>query len=223
MSLIENVPPHESGSTLPLSAIILAAGASRRFGSAKLLTRLPARNGRAVIQITVNMALQAGLQQIIVVVGCYADEVRDLLAGQPVQIIENPSWKDGMSTTVHAGLDHVQPDSEAVLLMLADQPAVSPAIIRSLCERYLEERSPIVAPVYEGRRGNPVLFDRCTFDSLRRVTGDQGGRQVIASGEFQAELVEMDDRAVLLDIDQREDMETISTYMKERGETSSSC
>ena len=104
------------------------------------------------------------------------------------------------------------------MLMLADQPAVSPAVVRLLIDTYRDTRAPIVAPVYGGRRGNPVLFDRCTFGSLRRVAGDQGGRQVIASGEFEVALIEVDDRAVLMDIDRHEDLSVLSTYLKERGD-----
>jgi molybdenum cofactor cytidylyltransferase len=144
--------------------------------------------------------------------------MESLLAGWPLQIVVNPRWAEGMSTSVQAGLEHVPPDSEAVMLLLADQPAVSPAVVCALIRAYRDARTPIVAPIHGGRRGNPVLFDRRTFGSLRRVTGDQGGRQVIASGEFEVTLVEVDDRAVLMDIDHRGDLSTLSAYLKERGD-----
>jgi molybdenum cofactor cytidylyltransferase len=213
---VSDCAPTDSSKPL-VSAIILAAGASRRFGEAKLLAPLPGMDGRRVLQVTVDNALQLGLHQVIVVVGCHAAEMASLLAGCPLQIVVNPRWEEGMSTSMQAGLDHVSPESHAVLLMLGDQPAVSPATARLLVDAYRAFRSPIVVPAFEGRRGNPALFDRCTFDSLRRVAGDQGGRQLIVSGAFDVAQIEVDDRAVIMDVDRSEDLSTLSTYLKERG------
>jgi molybdenum cofactor cytidylyltransferase len=96
-----------------------------------------------------------------------------------------------MSTSLRAGLDALRPTAQAALVVLADQPGVDADIVNRLVERYRADRSPIVAPVYRsGIRGNPVLFDRALFDELRAVTGDEGGRSVVARDPERVALVE---------------------------------
>jgi len=98
-----------------------------------------------------------------------------------------------------AGLDTLPEDCDAVIFLLGDQPQVSPLLIRQLMERFYRNRKPVTAPMINRQRGNPVLFSHETFDSLRQVTGDQGGRAVIR--QFDVDwLPWVDDRA-LLDVD----------------------
>lgn len=201
-----------------VTAIVLAAGGSTRFGRPKLLEPLPAYQGRPMVSVVVDTVLTVGFHQVIVVVGSHAREVTEALAGRPVDIVVNSRWSQGLSTSLHAGLDHVDPRSEAALFVLADQPAITPHVIRSLVEAYQATGALIVVPTYRGRLGNPRLFSRRTFDDLRQVTGDEGGRSVLKSGRFEVVQVEVDQDAILVDVDQPEDLHHLTVDLMKRCE-----
>lgn len=171
-----------------------------------------------MIQVVVDAVLNVGLHQIIVVVGCYASQMADALCAQSIELVMNHSWRDGLSSSVRAGLEHLSSDSDAAIFILADQPAISPEIIRTLIKKYQETRAPIVAPIYRSRRGNPVLFDRRTFNALQQTSGDQGGRQILTSGQFDVATVEVEDAAILIDIDTPGDLMALAKHTLEQGE-----
>lgn len=188
-----------------IAGVVLAAGASRRFGSQKLLASI---GGVPLVRRSVERLIEAALGEVVVVVGSDARAVGGALAGLPVRIVTNPAYASGMSTSLRAGLDALPPEFEAAVVALGDQPGVGAAIVDRLVERYLIDRSPIVAPVYRGGvRGNPVLFDRSLFDELRAVTGDEGARGVIARDAARVALVEID-VAMPRDIDRPDDLES---------------
>ncbi|NIO69371.1 MAG: NTP transferase domain-containing protein, partial [Anaerolineae bacterium] len=99
----------------------------------------------------------------------------------------------------------IRPDVQAALFVLADQPAITPGIIAALLGRYRETGAPIVVPTYQGKRGNPALFDRSLFAELFKVRDDQGGRQLIDVYGDRTERVEVGSEAVLVDVDTEED------------------
>lgn len=190
----------------PVAAIILAAGGSTRMGELKQL--LPV-DGQPMVRRVTQMACAAGLAQVIVVIGAQADRVQEAVHGLPVEIVVNEQWAAGMSRSVRAGLEAVRPDIQAALIVLADQPRLTPALLQKLVSRYEATRATIVAPFYQGRQGNPVLFDRALFAELMAIEGDQGGRSLLARYPEQIERVEVDDPAVVLDIDTREEYEQL--------------
>jgi molybdenum cofactor cytidylyltransferase len=161
-----------------ITAIVLAAGASTRMGRQKLT--LPMADGRAVVRAAVDRVLQAGLDDVVVVLGREADAVAGALAALPVRTVVNPRYAEGQSTSLRAGLDALPPGTEAAVVALGDQPLVDPSVIRRLVSAFRATARPIVVPVYRDGRGNPVLFAAALFGELRAVTGDQGGREVIA-------------------------------------------
>jgi molybdenum cofactor cytidylyltransferase len=173
-----------------IAGVVLAAGASRRFGSQKLLTLIA---GVPLARRSVEALLTPSLGEIVVVLGADAKAVGAALTGLPVRTVTNPGYAAGMSTSLRVGLDALPAQTDAALVALADQPGVSAAIVDRLVERYRSSRAPIVAPLYRGGvRGNPVLFDRAVFDELRAVTGDEGGRPVIARDAGRVALVPFD-------------------------------
>jgi len=185
-----------------VAAIILAAGASHRFGRPKQL--LP-WGEKTVLQHVVDTVLASPVERTIVVLGYRAKEIGATLADRPVGVVVNKEWEEGLSTSVRAGLSALGTDVDAALFVLADQPFVTPQIIAQLVERYRETGAPIVVPTCRGRRGNPVLFDRSLFAELMEVKGDQGGRQLIAKHEGEVERVEVASEAIWRDLDVRED------------------
>jgi 4-nitrophenyl phosphatase len=203
--------------TLPVAAIILAAGASTRMGRPKQL--LPV-GGRPMVRRVAEAVCAAGPAQVIVVVGAYAEAVRQALAGLPLQVIANEQWAAGMSTSLHAGLRAVEPGVRAALIVLADQPGLTPDLIRALVDRYQATGIPVVAPFFRGRRGSPVLFDRALFGELLAVEGDEGGRQVLARYEQRLARVEVAAAELLRDVDTRQEYEQLITFPDEEKRNS---
>jgi molybdenum cofactor cytidylyltransferase len=122
-----------------------------------------------------------------------------------VTVVYNAEWAQGQSTSVKAGLASLPANVSAVLFLLADQPGVTPAIVNALIARHRTTLAPVVWPEHDGRRGNPVLFDRVTFPELLRLSGDTGGRPVLQAYADRAERVPVAGPGVLLDIDTPED------------------
>ena len=184
-----------------VAAIVLAAGASTRYGQPKQL--LPV-GGKTMLQHVVDVVLASPVDQTIVVLGHRAGEMEAILKDTPADIVTNEEWEAGLSTSVQAGLRAVRPDAQAALFVLADQPAITPEIITILLQRYRETGAPIVVPTSQGKRGNPALFDRSLFVELMKVRDDQGGRQLI-DRYSRVQRVEVGSEAVLIDVDTEED------------------
>lgn len=194
-----------------ISAIVLAAGESTRMGLSKLL--LPIK-GKSLLQHVIDNALQSKAGEIIVVLGAEAPRLRRDIKPSQVRIIENASYQEGLSTSLKAGLQAVSPQAQAVVVLLGDQPLVSPEIIDALIDKYEKSGSLIVAPVYSGRRGNPVLFARSLIPELSRVTGDRGGREIIEKHPDQLATVDFESAIIGSDIDSWDDYEEVCRFLQ---------
>jgi len=152
-----------------VAAIVLAAGESRRFGQPKQL--LPVGD-KTMIQHVVDVASNSPVDQVIVVVGCRAKEVRASIADRPVEVVVNGKWKLGLSSSVQAGLSAVKPEVGAVLFVLADQPGVTTEVVAKLVQRYRETRAPT-------RRSHPSRPTRQSgaFRPLALRRADGGDRR----------------------------------------------
>ncbi len=186
----------------PVAGLILAAGAARRMGRPKQLLDW---GGRPLVRVAAETALAGGLEPVVVVVGHAHEQVAAALDGLPVTVIHNPDYAAGQSGSLRAGLDALAPDTQAALVLLGDQPYVTPAIIAALADAWRRSSAAAVAPVYGGQRGNPVLFDRALFPELRAISGDRGARDLLAALAGRVELLPFDDTRPLLDIDTPED------------------
>jgi molybdenum cofactor cytidylyltransferase len=160
-----------------IAGIVLAAGGSTRFGRTK--QTLP-WHGHPLIWHVTQAALASGLLPVIVVTGSATQEVSQAVDGLPVTVVYNPDWPDGQSSSVRAGLQALPVEIGAAVFLLADQPQVPASLVRSLVEIHALTLAKIVAPQVEGRRANPVLFDRTTFVELQALSGDTGGRPLFA-------------------------------------------
>jgi molybdenum cofactor cytidylyltransferase len=189
-----------------VAVVVLAAGESRRFGRLKQL--LPWGDGGTLLTHAVDVALASKARLVVAVLGCQADACRAALGDRPVTVIVNPDWAFGQSTSVKAGLAALPHNIGAVLFHLADQPGVTPAVMNALIARHAATLAPVVCPEYQGRRGNPTLFDRDTFPHLKELTGDVGGKPVLMAyaRANQAERVAVNEPGVLQDIDSPQDL-----------------
>ncbi|NOY98657.1 MAG: putative selenium-dependent hydroxylase accessory protein YqeC [Chloroflexi bacterium] len=186
------------------AGIILAAGESTRFGRPKQLLDY---HGQPFVRAAAQTALQAGLSPVVVVTGAGTAQVEAALAGLPVKIVRNEAWRSGQSSSIRAGLEAVSRRAGAAIFLLADQPQVTPTVLRALVEEHARTLAPVVAPLVEGRRANPVLFDRVTFQDLRRLQGDVGGRGIFS--KFSPTYLPWHDSSLLLDVDRPEDYERL--------------
>lgn len=159
------------------AAVVLAAGAARRYGRQKLLAPLA---GRPVVRWVVECALASGVDSVVVVLGREGERVRGALEGLPVRFAPNPDYARGMSTTLRAGIRALPDEALAAVILLGDQPTVAPDAVRALLDAWRRTPFPIVLPSYGGAPGHPVLFDAVLFPELLMVRGDQGGREVVA-------------------------------------------
>lgn len=187
-----------------VAGIVLAAGASSRMRQAK--QTLPWR-GEALVRHVARLALEGGLSPVIVVTGYAAQDVGAALAGLPVILAANPEWESGQSASVKAGLRALSSRSGAAVFLLADQPQVSPALVRSLVERHAITLAPIIAPLIDGRRANPVLFDCQTFPDLLSLEGDTGGRALFS--RYPVHWIPWHDPRAALDVDTPEDYQRL--------------
>jgi molybdenum cofactor cytidylyltransferase len=181
----------------PTAGIILAAGGSERLGQPKQL--LDWCGIPFVVQVA-QTALLAGLDPVIVVTGANQAKVEAALRGSPVKCVDNPDWAIGQSTSMKAGLETLPPRCDRVMFLLSDQPQISPLLLHQIIERHNAQRNPITAPMIRERRGNPVLFGKETFEVLRSIHGDKGGRA--AFDVFKVDHVPWIDDRCLMDIDQ---------------------
>jgi molybdenum cofactor cytidylyltransferase len=181
-----------------VAAIILAAGRSSRMGSHKLLLPL---NGRPIVSWVVAAALASRADPVIVVLGHEVKRVRAALPDGRLIAVLNPLYAEGMSTSLRAGLTALPAHTSGALILLGDQPLVTPAIINAMIEESVSAPDAIIVASYQGRRGNPVLFPRQYFAELEAITGDEGGRSVLARYSKHTRLVEIDDALVGLDVD----------------------
>jgi len=184
-----------------LHVLILAAGASSRFGSPKALTRI---EGRPLIQHIVARALAVGGQAVTVVVGAHAREIVPALGSAPVGLVVNREWESGMASSIRAGVEQLPGSCAALLIMLLDQPLVGVDALRRLVAVWSARPKEIVAAQYQGHCGVPAIFPRWAFSELRQLRGDAGARLLLHRHADRVVAVPMPEAAI--DIDTPEDL-----------------
>jgi len=190
-----------------VSAILLAAGESKRMGLPKLL--LPFGNS-TILEQAVDNLLNSKVDEVIVVVGHKAQEIIKRLADRPVKIALNPAYHEGMGTSIVRGLSLVDNSARAVMLVLADQPLIDSETINKLIEAFFSHNKGVVIPVYQGRRGHPVIFAARYQEALLRLEGDVGGREIVKEHPDDILEVVVDSQGINIDID---DIDNYHSYV----------
>jgi molybdenum cofactor cytidylyltransferase len=198
-----------------LSAIVPAAGMSTRLGRNKLL--LPFK-GQPLIAHAVDTLVASKVDEIIVVIGHEADQVRTAIGNRRVRFVENPDYRLGLSTSVRAGFAAVPVQATGIMIYLADQPLLETGevnfLIYALAEAGKANKS-IVVPLFRGQRGNPVIVRATYKNSLLAITGETGCRRLIKENPEQVLTVEMPTDHVVRDIDT---MEAYDRLVAEAGD-----
>jgi molybdenum cofactor cytidylyltransferase len=181
------------------AAIILAAGQSRRMGTInKVLINV---DGKPMARHAIDAARAAGADPVIVVTGHDADAVRRTLGGD-VAYVHNPNYAQGLSTSLRAGISAVPNSCDGALVALSDMPRIRPDHIRQIMRAHdPDEGHVICVPTWNGKRGNPVLWDRRFFDDFMALGGDVGAKHLIVENADLVIEVPIDDDAVLMDVD----------------------
>ncbi len=186
----------------PLHALVLAAGAGTRFGGRKLLA--PWR-GRPLVAWALESAFAAPVEGVTLVTGADASAVgaaaREAAAGRPLAMERAEDWARGLSGSLRAGLARVPSEAAGAFVFLGDMPRIPAEVAPCLAAAWFARRAAAAAPVWEGRRGHPVLLGRELFAEAMALEGDRGAGALLAYMGARLALVEADDGGVLFDVD----------------------
>lgn len=203
-----------TGKQYGVSAVVLAAGMSRRMGTPKQLLRI---GGETILGRTLKNVRASNVSEIVLVLGHAAESVEKTIATDDLKIVRNPEYQDGMGTSLRAGLAAVDADAEGALIILADQPWVVSETLSRLIALHQESRPQIIIPMHRGFRGNPVLLDRSVFPEVQALHGDVGCRAIFGDHTENILKLEVDDPGILLDIDSRDELEKLNAGGKCKG------
>jgi molybdenum cofactor cytidylyltransferase len=202
-----------------IPALVLAAGRSSRMGRAK--ATLPLDAADTFVSRIVGTLLDAGVDDVVVVVGHDADAIVRHLSqtGLRARVAINPDYDRGQLSSLLAGLRLVdRPGVAAVLVTLVDVPLVSAPTIRAVLERYHATRAPIVRPTSGSRHGHPLLIDRSLFDALRAADPSTGAKPLVRAHASAAGDIPIVDEGAFTDIDTEEEYRAIVSGRPRAGE-----
>lgn len=195
-----------------VSGVILAAGASSRLGRPKQLLELA---GEPLLRHTVRRALASNLDRVVLVLGARAAEIDNAVGYHGQRIVVNPIHNEGQSTSLKLGLESIDPEADAVVFLLGDQPGVTPAVINALIERFHASNAQLVQARYQNGPGNPALFARALFPELLAIDGDEGARSVIRRHRDSIVFANIPDRPIPQDVDTIEDYQALLASWEE--------
>jgi molybdenum cofactor cytidylyltransferase len=185
-----------------IAGLILAAGESSRMGTDKATLTY---RGRTFLEGIVQTLEEAEIERIVVVLGHHAEEIQRKVKIGSAQVVLNPDYRSGQTSSLQAGLRALMADDpEAIVFCLVDHPAVSPETVSRLVATFRDCGAPVVIPTYQGRRGHPVLIGRQVFAELLELACDAGADSVVRRYRPATQFVEVEDEGVVVDVDDRE-------------------
>ena len=181
-----------------ISAILLAAGESKRMGTNKL--SLP-WGRKTVLQRCLRVLLSSQVGEVWIVLNKQTWELGERLRGPRVKLVHNPQFKKGMSSSIRRGIQAMGQKSRAVLIALGDHPVLNVNTVNALIRAYVEKKGTIIVPVYRGKRGHPVLFDRRYGKELLKLKRDVGARALLERHPKEVYEFNSKSEGVVVDID----------------------
>ena len=194
-----------------VAAIVLAGGRSTRMGANKLLAEVA---GKPMVRHVVEAALASCVASVSVVTGHQESEVRAALTGFDVVFVANPDYAAGLSSSVKAGIAAVPAAAAGARVLLGDMPRITSDRIDRLIAAFEQaDGRAIIAPTYEGRRGNPVLWPRPIFAEMLQLEGDSGAKRLLGLHASAVREVDLGTDAIFADIDTPEAL----AQLRDRG------
>jgi molybdenum cofactor cytidylyltransferase len=180
-----------------LAAVILSGGASSRMGAPKAL--LPYQ-GRPFLEhlLEVTVLPEIGVRRVVL--GAHAEPISKVVDLKSDEIVINHEWEKGQLSSIQAALRSLPPGTDGILLCLIDHPLISTALIQDLIEHFYKTKGPIVLPVYEGRRGHPVIFSASLYDELLRAPVETGARAVVWAHKGEIQEVRTNEEGCVLNL-----------------------
>ncbi len=178
----------------------MAAGESSRLNSPKQLLNW---QGDYLINHVIQVVSASNIDDITVILGSYIDKIQPIINNPEINIIENPYWKSGLSSSIKSGIGSLAHDIEGAFIILLDQPFITSRLLNNMIELFHQSGAKIIAPRVGEQQGNPVLFRKDIFPELLKITGDKGAKEILR--KYDMEWLNWHDRNLLLDIDSEED------------------
>lgn len=189
-----------------ISALLLAAGESRRMGDFKQLLRL---GDKSFVEHCVDNLLASHIDEVIVVTGHRESEVRRAIGERRVMFAYNAEYETGMTSSIKRGIVAISNGSSACVLALVDQPRIESKVINRIVETYERAKPLIVIPTYEGKNGHPILLDLTLKSEILNLDSTQALRDVVHAHSSEISRIEVYDQRVLEDCDLPEDYKRI--------------
>lgn len=179
-------------------AVILAAGESSRMGSPKALLQI---KGNTFLQHLVDTVRRAGLENISVVLGHDAENIRSKFPELPVQFIINENYHKGQLSSIQTAIKNIPTDVDAILVCPIDRPMVSSGLIQKLISEFIISKPPVVIPTFDAKRGHPIIFSSSLFPEIMRAPNDVGARAVVWAHHNEVVEVLTNEEGILINID----------------------
>ena len=193
-----------------LAAVILSGGSSSRMGSPKAL--LPYQ-GRPFLEHLLEITAHREIGVRRVVLGAHAEPIAKAIDLKADEIVINHEWDKGQLSSIQAALRSLPPGTDGMLLCLIDHPLISSALVQDLIEQFSKTKNSIVVPVYEGRRGHPVIFPSALYDELLHAPLDTGARAVVWAHKGKVEEVQTNEEGCVLNLN---DPDTMNAALRPR-------
>ena len=184
--------------------VLLAAGASTRLGKPK---QLLIYNGKSLLKQAIDLALGSKANPVVIVLGAHAEQLIKEATQPGVHVIKNERWKEGMASSLNAGLNEVlriSPGINNVLFMVCDQPFVTKELLQTMLKEYELTRQPMIACEYDDSIGTPALFNKTVFALLFELEGEEGAKKLLKAYPELVATVDFPDGNV--------DIDTVSDY-----------
>jgi CTP:molybdopterin cytidylyltransferase MocA len=180
-----------------LAAVILSGGASRRMGSPKALLSY---QGRPFLEHLLDVARHSKISVRRVVLGAHAEPIAKEVNLASDEIVINEDWEKGQLSSIQSALRSLPPKTDGMILFLIDHPLISSALVDELIETFYSSGKGIVLPVYEGRRGHPVIFSSVLYPDLMKAPLDTGARSVVWAHAGEVQVVQTNEEGCVLNL-----------------------